>query len=198
MWFTYAIITALLSAISISFNKHLLKQINASTLTLAITLLNLPFLIIFNLVTYKTTALQPLFFAGILGSSTLFIASKTLSLSAMKNSQLSQVIPLSSLSVFATYIYSLIFLGENISTRGFAGLALITIGTYILNADQINASNKNLLAPITLLIKHRSPRIYIFAIIISSFISIFDKTSLTHMEPLNPSMQLLFHTFSFR
>lgn len=187
MWFYFALITTVLSTISTLYTKNVLKNVNSSVVTLSLVSLNIP-LLLFLLLESDSVKMDLLFFVGIFGSAILYALAKILGLSAMRRSELSQVIPLSSIGILITYLFSVIFLDETVGTFATAGLIIMSLGIYVLNADQLSSG---MLTPFKVLVTKRDPRIYITSTILGSIIPIFDKLSLNHMTPANPTLLLL-------
>lgn len=187
MWFYIALLTGLLSSISVSYNKKVLNKVNASVLTLALSLLSIPLLIPILL---KTGLPQTnhLFFLGVTGSATLYTLAKTLHLSAIKVGTLSQLIPLSTLALVFTYLFSVIILSETITTLAVIGLLLITTGTYILNAQNLSG---DYLKPFKLLLSQKPYRLALLSALIASIIPIFDKIALNNSFPSSPTLTLM-------
>lgn len=187
MWFYFALITTILSTISTLYTKNILKNVNSSVVTLSLVTLNIPLLLIL-LITTETVQLDQLFFIGIIGSALLYSLAKVMGLSAMRSSELSQIIPLTSVGILVTYLFSVLFLRESVGSLAALGLVGISVGIYVLNADKLSSG---VLTPFKVLVTQRDPRIYIISTILGSLIPIFDKLSLNHMFPANPTFLLL-------
>ena len=186
MWFWYAILSAVISAFSVILNKLILKKVNTLLLTWSLFALPLPllFLLSFKDVIPK---INNLFFLGITGSSLSFVFSKTITLNSIKNNLLSKIYPLVSFSTFFTYIFGLILLSESIKLTAVIGLLIIILGGYILNAEN---ARENILKPFKMLFLEKSSYVFLFAMILSSATSIFDKIGLTNVNPSNPTFVL--------
>lgn len=186
MWFWYAIISAIISAISVIFNKHLLKKIHVPLLTWSLFAFPLPLLF---LLSFKDGIpnINSLFFLGTVGSALTFVVSKSITLHSIKNNLLSKIYPLVSFSTFFTYIFGLIFLSEAIRLTAVIGLLIIITGGYILNAEN---TREDILKPFKILFLEKSSYVFLFAMILSSATSIFDKIGLTNVNPSNPTFVL--------
>src|ERR1035437_7666858 len=113
MWFWLVLISAFLGAVDVILSKKLLHKISATVLTWFLFVFSIPILII---LTYfeGIPILSPYFFVATLSSSLIFIFSKMITNSALKQNLISKIMPLSSFSGFFTYIFGLLFLGESI------------------------------------------------------------------------------------
>ena len=156
MWFWYALVAALLGAISVVVNKRALEEVNASVLTWAIFAFQLPLLLFFSFVGGRVTVL-PSFWVGIVASSAVFVVGKTISLSSMKQSVLSKITPLATLSVAFSYLLGMVLLGETLRLLPVAGLVLLIVGAYTLN---VVAVRESWVMPLLLLWRGRGARVF--------------------------------------
>ena len=182
MWFYLAVITSILSAISTVYGKHILKSINASVMTFALSAIPLPFLA-FYLTTRPLPQLNSTFFLGLISSSILYVASKNLSMSAIKAGNLSSLIPLGSLGTLITYAFGVIILSETISPISLTGIITIILGAYIFNLDQARGEY---LLPITSLFTNPNSLKYLTSVGFGSLVGITDKLSLNNSLPNDP------------
>jgi len=187
MWFWYGLASAVVGAVSVVINKRILKKVNASVLTWALFTLQIPFLT-YLAVKDGLPNIGGIFWLGVGGSAVTFVVGKTLALSSIKQSVLSKVFPLMSLTTAYTYILGSVFLGETIRLLPSVGLVLIVVGVYTLNAQGIKNS---LLMPFKLLVTERASRLYLLATVAASMSAIFDKLALTSVSPENPELVML-------
>lgn len=187
MWFWYALLAAMLGAVSVMINKRALKMVNASVLTFGIFAFQLPFLMVLSLVNGRVTVL-PTFWWGILVSALVFVVGKTLSLSSMKQSVLSKITPLTALSAAFSYILGIVFLGEILRLLPVLGLGLLIMGAYAIN---VAAANERWLMPFLLLWRERAPRLFILAAMAGGTAAVFDKMAVIATVPTNPAVVLL-------
>jgi len=167
--------------------KKALKKISAPLVTWVLFSLNTP---IVALIAFKdgVTQVNYLFFVGAIGSASIFAIAKTLRLVAIKQALLSKIAPLATFNAVFAYLLALIFLSEKIQLMGVVGLLLITMGAYILNAEELG---KDLLKPFRLLITEKASLLFLLGVALTSVTAIFDKVSITNTFPTNPSLTLL-------
>ncbi|MEK7597515.1 MAG: EamA family transporter [Patescibacteria group bacterium] len=187
MWFWYALLSALVSAVSIILNKKALKNINASLVSWSLFSFSIPFLI-YPALKDGWPKLNTIFLFATLASVITFTYAKTLSLRSLKNSLISEIIPLSFFGVFFQYIFGLIFLSESLGMLPLVGLFLIITGGYLLKVEE---AKEDILKPFKLLITNKSSFFYMIAMIMMSLATVFDKTALINIEPVNQSFYLL-------
>ena len=187
MWFWYALVAALLGAISVVVNKRALEEVNASVLTWAIFAFQLPLLLFFSFVGGRVTVL-PSFWVGIVASSAVFVVGKTISLSSMKQSVLSKITPLATLSVAFSYLLGMVLLGETLRLLPVAGLVLLIVGAYTLN---VVAVRESWVMPLLLLWRERAPRLFVAAAFAGGAAAIFDKMAVVATIPTSPIVVLL-------
>ena len=108
MWFWYALLSGLVSAVSVILNKKALKNINASLVSWALFAFSIPFLI-YPAFKDGIPKVNNLFWIVITASVVSFAYAKTLSLKSLKGSLMSEVVPLIFFAVLFQYIYGLIF-----------------------------------------------------------------------------------------
>ncbi|MBI3620086.1 EamA family transporter [Candidatus Roizmanbacteria bacterium] len=191
MWFWYALLSSIFSAISIITLKKVLHHVSAPLVTWSLFALSIPFLIVISIKS-GIPKISTLFFVGAGGSSIFFAFSKTMSLSSFKKSFLSNIYPLTSFSALFTYIFGLIFLSERIGLTGIAGLVITVFGAYILNAEEMK---EDVFKPFKLLFTNSTSFIYLIAMVLSSLSAILDKVALSSSSPASPAFTLLVENF---
>lgn len=188
MWFWFAIISSLLAAISVVYNKHTLRSISPKLLAWALFVFPIPFLIIGTLASERSR-INNMFWLGVSGSAAVFVMAKLWQLEAIQKGLLSKLIPLAPLAVLFSYVLSFVFLGENISLMGLFGMSIIIIGTYLFN---IELAQEGFFQPFLILFKERETLLYMVALFFGALTSVFDKTGLINTKPTNPLLTLLF------
>lgn len=186
MWFWYAIISALTSALTVILTKKALDKINASLVSWALFAFSLPFLI-YPTIKDGIPRLNIYFWIAMMGSALVFGYAKTLSLKSLKGSLMSDVVPLAFFSVLFQYLAGLIFFSEKLTLYPVLGLALIIIGGYLLKIEE---AKEDILRPFKLLFTNRLAFLYLFSMLLMVVSSVFDKTSLLNMKPVNQSFYL--------
>lgn len=187
MWFWYALLSALVSAVSILLNKKALKNINASLVSWSLFAFSIPFLI-YPALKDGWPKLNTVFWIAITGSVISFAYAKTLALKSLKGSLMSEVVPLAFFSVFSQYLFGLIFFSEVLKLTSIVGLILIVIGGYTLKIEE---ANEDFLKPFKLLITNKNSLMYLIAMIMMTVTTVFDKTGLINMKPVNQSFLIL-------
>jgi drug/metabolite transporter (DMT)-like permease len=187
MWFWLAFTSAILGAVEVILSKKILYKVSSTVLTWFLFASTVPILI---LLTYleEIPILSLYFFAATIASSLIFIFSKMITNSALKQNLISKIMPLSSFSGFFTYIFGLIFLSESIRPIPLMGLFSIIAGAYILNADQ---AREDFLRPFKLVFLKKESLIFIMAVMMSSFTVILDKSAIASTVPSSPIFTLL-------
>ncbi|MBI3366329.1 DMT family transporter [Candidatus Roizmanbacteria bacterium] len=181
MWFWFAVLTGVFSAVSVILNKRALYNVSAVLVSWTLFVLPLPFLFIIVL-RKGIPQINTMFIIGVIVSSVIYAVTKTISLHSIKNNFLSKIFPLTAFGTLFSYIFALIFLGEKINPIPLFGLFMIIIGSYILNVD---SAKENILLPLKLLVTHKESFMFILAMGFTSITGIFDKLGITNTTPNN-------------
>jgi uncharacterized membrane protein len=187
MWFWFAIFSALVSAVSIILNKRALKNINASLVSWSLFSFSIPFLI-YPAFINGWPKINLTFILATCASTFLFTYAKTISLRSLKSSLISEIVPLSFFAVLFQYIFGLIFLSQSLKIIPLIGLSLIVVGGYLLKIEE---AKEDIFKPFKLLITNRSSFFYMIAMVLMPLATVFDKTALNNIEPINQSFYLL-------
>ena len=187
MWFWFAILSAVFSAVSIILNKKALNNINASLVSWSLFAFSIPFLII-PTIKEGIPEINNYFWLATIGSIVSFAFAKTLALKSLKGGLISEVIPIAFFSVLFQYVFGLMFFSEVIKLLPFLGLLMIIIGGYFLKVEE---AKEDFLKPFKLLFTNKNAFMYLLAMILITITSIFDKTAIINMEPKNQSFYLL-------
>ena len=192
MWFWWAILSAVFSAISIILNKKALKSINASLVSWALFAFSIPFLI-YPAFKDGWPKLNFTFIVVTTVSIVGFAFAKTLSLRSLKHSKLmSEIVPLAFFAVLIQYALGAIFLNEKIRLLPSVGLILIIFGGYYL---KISEAKEDILRPFKLIFTNKNSFYYLLAMLIMPFTSLMDKLELLNLHPVNQSFLLLWENF---
>lgn len=187
MWFVPAFISAIISAVSLVYNKQAIKGISTALFTWALFVFPIPLLVL--LIWRQGLPIINLAFLAAAGLAAFFFTiSKTFTLHTIKQGLLSQIVPLKAFGSFFTYLFALLVLGENLSLSGLSGLILIMFGAYLLNLKAITAG---ILKPFKFLISERQSLTIISAMFLSSIVGVAEKISLKNLIPANPFFLLL-------
>jgi len=187
MWFWYAILSALVSAVSIILNKKSLKQIKPSLVSWSLFSFSIP-LLIYPALKDGIPKVNNLFWIAIIASVVSFAYAKTITLRSLKGSLMSEIVPLAFFAVFFQYVLGIIFFSETLKLIPIIGLIFIVAGGYVLKVEE---AQEDFFRPFKLLITNKNSRMYLIAMIIMTFTTVFDKTGLMNMQPTNQSFLLL-------
>lgn len=177
MWFWWALASAFVSGISVTFNKRVLNRgVHSSVVAFAIfaivTILSFPMFITSGNPEVDTT----FFFAATI-SAIVFSISKTIGLNIFKNNNLSDVYPLASIAPVTLYALSVLFLEENVRPMSLLGIVLMAIGVYLLNFKR---ENKNIFHPFFHFFQNKYSIMFLGAILLSNISAIAEKIALNH------------------
>jgi drug/metabolite transporter (DMT)-like permease len=188
MWFYIALVTSLISAVSIILNKRILKGVSPSVLTWCTLVLATPIIAIFA-IKEGVPNLNVLFVVGVVGSVLFYTVSKIVQFRAMKIADLSAIYPLVSLGpIFTLLVAFLPPLNERPGFIAIVGVLVTLFGTYILNASN---AKEGLLKPIKLLFENKASTLMIFSVLVDSVVVVFDKLAINNTLPKNTTFVLL-------
>lgn len=187
MWFWFAILSAIVSSVSIILNKKALKNINTSLVSWSLFAFSIPFLI-YPALKDGIPKVNSLFWIAITASVVSFAYAKTITLRSLKGSLMSEIVPLAFFAVFFQYVLGIIFFSETLKLIPVIGLIFIVVGGYVLKVEE---AKEDFIRPFKLLITNKNSLMYLIAMIIMTFTTVFDKTGLINMKPTNQSFLLL-------
>lgn len=186
MWFTYVLISAVLSGVCLILNKRLLRDVNTSVLTFVLFVFPLPILLVM-LFLQGIPRVEPRFYIAVTASSVVFLIAKMLSLKMQKNYETSVVAPFFSFGPFFAFLIALVFLNERIGITQMAGIALTIFGMYLIHLDK---NTKHVFDPFRRLVKSRMSLILLGAMFLSGIASVLDKTAITSLVPASATYML--------
>ncbi len=99
-----------------------------------------------------------------------------------KEGDLSHVYPIMRSSPALVLVIAVLFLGEQVSAQGVAGILLVAVGVYIINMKQI--SGAELLAPVKSIANDRSTQFAFLTLVSVAFYSIVDKLAVAVIHPI--------------
>ena len=187
MWFWFAIGSALTSAISVILNKKALKNIDTSLVSWSLFAFSIPFLI-YPAFKDGWPQVNNMFWVATIASIISFAYAKTLALKSLKGNLMSEVVPLAFFAVLFQYVLGLIFFSEVLKLTSIFGLVLIILGGYLLKVEE---AKEGIFKPFKLLFTNKGAVMYLTAMAIMPFTSVFDKTGLMNMKNVNQSFLLL-------
>ena len=169
-WFYFALISAILSAASTIAEKKVLFKMDAMDFVFWASVFNVLFSIPFFFgIDYG--ALQPFNVAILFGKSVLGALSFICIMYALKNLEISGALPLMVFTPALVAIFGFIFIGDALTWFQIGGIALLVVGTYLLEVKP----NQKLHEPF-LVIRSSKYYYYIgFAILLFTLTSVLDK-----------------------
>lgn len=180
LWILFALITALSLSTADALSKRAMFKSDEYVIAWVREGYALPFTAI-ALFFIPIPDLDKTFWVSVLILLPLEITALVLYVKAIKLSPLSLTIPFMALSPVFITVIAFFLLGERPDKSGIAGILLITIGAYLLNAK---ASSLGLLGPIKAIAKERGSVMMIIVAIIYSVTSTIGKIAVQHSSPI--------------
>lgn len=188
MWFYLALISSLVSAISVIVSKKLIKGVSATVLTWCTLVLATPFIFVYA-IKEGVPNLNSSFFLGVGGSVILYTLSKVLGLKAIREANLSAIYPLVSLGPIFTLLVAISPpLSEIPTVVSVVGVLITLIGVYVLNVGSLK---EGIFKPVQVLLKNKASLLMIVSVLIDSTVIIFDKYAINNTFPKNTTFTLL-------
>jgi uncharacterized membrane protein len=131
---------------------------------------------------YRVGINHPTAYAWCTGSGFIHFLYWLFLTSAYKEGDLSHVYPIMRSSPALVLVIAVLFLGEQVSSQGVAGILLVAVGVYIINMKQI--SGEELLAPLKSIAHDRSTQFAFLTLISVAFYSIADKMAVNYIHPI--------------
>jgi drug/metabolite transporter (DMT)-like permease len=187
MWFYAAISMAFLSGLYVVISKHTLRAISPIIFFWSVLLISTPIVFIYA---WKDgfPKLTLLFFVGVLGSVIFYTISKLWFYKIIKDSHLSQVHPLVSLSPIITLLFAIPILGERPSGLAVVGSMVSLLGVYVLN---ISSLREGLFEPFKILFRNKMAFLMLASVMVGGIVSVFDKLAINNTTPNNSAFALL-------
>lgn len=176
-WFVIAFISALLSAFAAITQKKVLFNLGALEfsfwLSIANLLFSIPFFFFIEYETINTLNLSILFAKSIIG-----VAAFLCVMISLKNLEISNALPLLALTPGFVAVFAFFILGESLKSVEVIGLALLIVGTFILESKNI----KEFVLPFNVFLKSKYHRFVILALLLFTASSIMDKLLLIKLN----------------
>jgi drug/metabolite transporter (DMT)-like permease len=103
---------------------------------------------------------------------------------AIRDSPLSHTLPYLAFTPVFTTVTGWVVLGETISPRGFAGVALVVVGAWILNAEALDTRTANgWIAPFRAIAAERGARLMLTTAALYSLTAVMSKAALGYATP---------------
>ncbi|MFZ3073291.1 MAG: DMT family transporter [Thermodesulfobacteriota bacterium] len=178
------VLLSLLTAFSLSTADALSKRALRSTDEIVIVWVReayaMPFVAL-TLFFVPIPTLDPMFFITLLVLLPLEVAALILYVKAIKISPLSLTVPFMALSPIFIIVIAFFMLDEVPDKSGFAGITLIVVGAYLLNAS---ASKHGLFGPLKAIGKEKGSLLMIIVAIIYAITSTLGKIAVNHSSPV--------------
>jgi drug/metabolite transporter (DMT)-like permease len=195
IWIYLALLSAFLSAFSTILEKKVLFEEDALEFSFKLSLLNvlfsLPFFFFFELKEIALNSLLILFAKTVL-SSLAFLNVMLM----LKSFDVSRSLPMMALTPALVAVLAFFVVGDSLSAYDIMGMALLMIGTYMLELK----SGGNLLEPFSTIIHSKAHRYILYALLLFTATSIMDRFLLIkhNMLPIELiSIQHVFIAFNF-
>jgi drug/metabolite transporter (DMT)-like permease len=176
-WFVLALISALLSAFAAITQKKVLFNLGALEfsfwLSIANLLFSIPFFFFIDYGTINTLNLSILFVKSGIG-----VAAFLCVMISLKNLEISNALPLLALTPGFVAVFAFLILGESLKSVEVIGLALLIVGTFILESKNI----KEFVLPFNVFLKSKYHRFVILALLLFTASSIMDKLLLIKLN----------------
>jgi len=180
LWVIFALITALSLSTADALSKRAMAKSDEYVIAWVREGYALPFIAL-AFFFIPIPHLDKTFYLSVLILLPLEITALILYVKAIKISPLSLTIPYMALSPVFIIIIAFFLLGEWPDKSGFAGIFLITVGAYLLNAK---ASSLGLLGPIKAIAKEKGSVLMIIVAVIYSITATIGKIAVQHSSPI--------------
>jgi len=190
MWFLVALLSSFLSAFAAITQKKVLFNLKPLEFSFYLSLVNLLFSIpFFFFIDYQTINSQNL---SILFIKSLIVALAFLCvMTALKNLQISNALPLLALTPGFVAVFAFLILGETLKLYEILGLISLILGTYILESKSL----KEVLVPFSVFIKSKYHQFILAALLLFTASSIMDKVLLIKLNLTPASLTAFQHIF---
>lgn len=194
-WFFIALLSSFLSSFAAIAQKKVLFNRTPLEFSFLLAIVNLlfsiPFFYFIDYSTIHASNLTILLIKSIIGVGAFLCV-----MTALKNLQISNALPLLALTPGFVALFAYLFLGESLKPTEIVGLFLLVIGTYILESKSL----KEILFPLNVFFKSKYHRYILLALLLFTTSSIMDKLLITklHLSPISlTAFQHLFFAFLF-
>lgn len=176
-WFFIALLSSFLSAFAAITQKKVLFNLNpvqfSYYLSIANLVLSIPFFFFIDYNTINASNLSVLFIKSLIG-----VAAFLCVMTALKNLQISNALPLLALTPGFVAVFAFLFLGEGLKFYEVLGLISLIVGTYILESKNL----KEIIFPFTVFLKSRYHQYIIAALLLFTASSVMDKLLVLKMN----------------
>jgi len=180
MWFLFALCCSLFNALQGAYGKKILNRIDPHLVTWAMVAYALPLMGI-ALVIDGLPQVRPIFWPALAVTLAINLLAITLYLKAIKVSPLSLTIPFLAFTPIFLVLTGLLALGERPDAMGLVGIALIVVGVYVLNLDQLS---KGLLTPFSRIAREPGSLLMLAVALLWGISATADKVALLNSSPI--------------
>lgn len=176
-WFFIALLSAVLSAFAAITQKKVLFNRGALEfsflLSVANLVLSIPFFFAINYSHLNSVNMTVLFVKSVIGVGAFLCV-----MIALKNLNISNALPLLALTPGFVAVFAFFILGESLKSTEVIGLALLVIGTYVLESKSL----RDILFPYSVFVKSKYHRYILLALLLFTASSIMDKLLLIRLN----------------
>jgi len=189
-WFLIALLSSFLSAFAAITQKKVLFDLNPVEFSFHLAVVNLilsiPFFFFINYDTITSYNLFILFIKSVIGVLAFLCV-----MTALKNLQISNALPLLALTPGLVAVFAFLFLGESLSSFEVIGLISLIVGTYILESKSL----KEILFPLNVFFKSKYHHYILAALLLFTASSVMDKLLLVKLDFTPVSLTAFQHLF---
>ncbi|MDY0082913.1 MAG: EamA family transporter [Ignavibacteriaceae bacterium] len=189
-WFLIALLSSFLSAYAAITQKKVLFDLNPVEFSFHLAVVNLvlsiPFFFFINYDTITSYNLFILFIKSVIGVLAFLCV-----MTALKNLQISNALPLLALTPGLVAVFAFLLLGESLSSFEIIGLISLIVGTYILESKSL----KEILFPLSVFFKSKYHRYILAALLLFTASSVMDKLLLVKLDFTPVSLTAFQHLY---
>ena len=189
-WFFIALLSSFLSAFAAISQKKILFKLNpvqfSFYLSIANLVLSIPFFFFIDYNTINFSNLSVLFIKSLIG-----VAAFLCVMTALKNLQISNALPLLALTPGFVAVFAFLFLGEALKFYEVLGLISLIAGTFILESKNL----KEILFPLNVFFKSKYHRYILAALLLFTASSVMDKLLVSKMNLMPISFTAFQHIY---
>jgi len=189
-WFIIALLSSFLSAFAAITQKKVLFNLNpvqfSFYLSIANLVLSIPFFFFIDYNAINISNLSVLFIKSLIGVVAFLCV-----MTALKNMQISNALPLLALTPGFVAVVAFLFLGEELKFYEVLGLISLVAGTYILESKNL----KEILFPFNVFLKSKYHQYILAALLLFTASSVMDKLLLVKMNLTPFSLTAFQHVY---
>jgi drug/metabolite transporter (DMT)-like permease len=179
LWFTLSLTAAMSQAINDVISKHFFSDLTAYEMGLIRLLYALPYLAV-GLFVISWPPLDNIFWACLAFGLPLELAAFICYMRAIKVSPLSLTLPFLAFTPAFVIVTGFLILDEALSLYGLAGIALIVVGSYLLNLSSVK---HQWIAPFRAIFKEQGSWLMLLTALIYSLTATIGKLAIQHSSP---------------